>query len=333
MSYLSFGYTKTAAMYVQYYHQGVWQEGRLQPSDTLTLPAMATTLHYGQEAFEGLKAFRRKDGRVQVFRPYDNATRFQASCGYLLMPQVPVEVFVEAVLKTVKANVAFVPEYGSKGALYIRPFMIGVGETLAPVPSASYLFGVIVTPVGALFKGALTPVNLLVSPTDRVAPLGTGQYKIGGNYAASLYAQHQAKAQGYDDCLFLDPKTHTKIEEVGAANFFGITRDNTYITPSSPSILNSITNRSLKTLAKDALGLKISSDDIYLDRLDHLVEAGACGTAAVITPIRSLATPTHTHVFPTGDEAGPITRALYERLTGIQTGDVEDTEGWTVLVL
>lgn len=332
MSYVSFKYTKTALNYVQYYRDGQWQEGTLQSSDRLVIPAMATVLHYGQEAFEGLKAFRRKDGRVQVFRPYENAKRFQKSCGYLLLPEVSVELFVEAILKTVKANLDAVPPYDSGGALYIRPYMIGIGETLSPTPSPEYLFGVIVTPVGGMFKGELKPVNLWVSEYDRVAPLGTGQYKIGGNYAASLFARNHAKQRGYADCLFLDPKTRTKIEEVGAANFFGITADGVYITPQSPSILKGITNLSLRYLAEKALGLKISSSDIYIDKLDHLVEAAACGTAAVITPIRSITQEDRTHVFPSGDEAGDITKNLYSLLTGIQTGDIEDPDDWTVLV-
>ncbi|TVP96832.1 MAG: branched-chain amino acid aminotransferase [Acholeplasmatales bacterium] len=332
MGAMTFQYTKTDTHYVQYYSEGAWEEGMLINDDFLKMPAMATVLHYGQEAFEGLKAFRRKDGKVQIFRPYENAKRFQLSCGYLLMPEVEIEAFVQAVIKTVKANLKYVPPYGSGGALYIRPYMIGVGQTLAPMPSSRYLFGVIVTPVGALFKGALKPVDLLVSDYDRVAPQGTGQYKIGGNYAASLFAQHLARQKGYDDCLFLDPATHKKIEEVGAANFFGITKDNIYISPNSPSILKSITNMSLKYLAETSLRMKISSDDIDIDALDHLVEAGACGTAAVITPIRSLCHQEKVHVFPTQDEAGPVTQKLYKLLTGIQTGDVADPDHWTTLV-
>ena len=332
MSYLTFGYTKTAYNYIRYYKGGGWQKGILTKEDRLNIPSMATALHYGQEAFEGLKAFRRKDGRVQIFRPYENAKRFQESCRYLLMPTIEIEDFVEAVYETVKANLEYVPTYDSGGALYIRPYMLGVGETLAPVPSQEYLFGVIVTPVGSLFKGSLKPVNLWVSEYDRVAPLGTGQYKIGGNYAASLFAQNIAKSKGFDDALFLDPLTHTKIEEVGAANFFGITKDHVYITPESPSVLKSITNKSLRVIAKDMLGLTVSNPDIYIDQLEDLVEAGACGTAAVITPIRSLSYQDKVHVFPTQDDAGPITKKLYEVLTGIQKGDLDDPDNWTLLV-
>ncbi|MFU8786002.1 MAG: branched-chain amino acid aminotransferase [Candidatus Izemoplasmataceae bacterium] len=332
MSTLKFQYTRTDFNYVQYYVDGTWKEGKLNSEDSLNIPTMATVFHYGQEAFEGLKAFKRKDGKVQIFRPYENAKRFQASCGYLLMPKVEIEDFVQAVIKTVKANLKFVPDYGTGGALYIRPYMIGVGETLAPTPSPSYIFGVVVAPVGALFKGSLTPVNLLVSEYDRVAPLGTGQYKIGGNYAASMFAQNLARLKGYDDCLFLDPTSHTKIEEVGAANFFGITKDNVYISPNSPSILKSITNMSLKYIAEYILGMKISSSDIYINELDHIVEAGACGTAAVITPIRSLDFNNNVHIFPTLDAAGPITQKLYNLLTGIQTGDVLDPDHWTMIV-
>ncbi len=332
MSYLSFGYTKTAYNYIRSYKEGAWQKGTLTKEDRLTIPSMATALHYGQEAFEGLKAFRRQDGRVQIFRPYENAKRFQGSCQYLLMPTIEIEDFVEAVYETVKANLEYVPAYDSGGALYIRPYMLGVGETLAPVPSQEYLFGVIVTPVSSLYKGSLKPVNLWVSEYDRVAPLGTGQFKIGGNYAASLFAQNVAKSKGYDDALFLDPLTHTKIEEVGAANFFGITKDHVYITPESPSVLKSITNKSLRVIVKDILGLTISNGDIYIDHLEDLAEAGACGTAAVITPIRSLSHKNEVHVFPTQDETGPITKKLYDILTAIQKGDVEDFKDWTLLV-
>ncbi len=332
MSYLKFQYSKTDYNYVQYHRDGTWDDGKLISKDSLELPTMATVLHYGQEAFEGLKAFRRKDGKVQIFRPYENAKRFQASCEYLLMPKVDIEDFVEAVVKTVEANLKHVPEYGSEGSLYIRPYMIGVGETLAPTPSPSYLFGVIVTPVETLFNGSLKPVNLWVSNYDRVAPQGTGQYKLGGNYAASMFAQNIARKKGYDDCLFLDPSTHTKVEEVGAANFFGISKDNIYITPNSPSILKSITNMSLKYIAKNFLGMTISSDNIYIDKLDHLVEAGACGTAAIITPIRSLDYHDNVHVFPTQDTVGSVTQKLYDILTGIQKGDIDDPDDWLVVV-
>jgi len=332
MSYMTFKYSKTDYNYVQHYRNDAWEEGKLIDQDTLTLPTMATALHYGQEAFEGLKAFRTKEGKVQIFRPYENAKRFQASCEYLLMPKVAIEDFVQAVIKTVKANLKYVPEYGSGGSLYIRPYMIGSGETLAPTPSPSYLFGVIVTPVSTLFKGTLKPVNLWVSEYDRVAPNGTGQFKLGGNYAASMFAQNIAKNKGYDDCLFLDPKTHTKVEEVGAANFFGITKDNVYITPSSPSILKSITNKSLRYIAENFLDMKISYDDIYIDQLDHIIEAGACGTAAIITPIKSLENKNHVHVFPTQDGVGSVTQKLYDLLTGIQVGDINDPDNWMVEV-
>ncbi|MFP4286755.1 MAG: branched-chain amino acid aminotransferase [Candidatus Izemoplasmataceae bacterium] len=332
MSYLSFKFTHTDYHYVQYYRNGVWEEGKLKQDHTLSLPAMATALHYGQEAFEGLKAFKRKDGRVQIFRPFENAKRFQGSCQYLLMPLVDVNDFVAAVIKTVKANLKYVPDYDSGGALYIRPYMIGAGETLAPTPSPSYIFGVVVTPVKSLFKGTLTPVDLWVSMYDRVAPLGTGQYKVGGNYAASMFAQRKASELGYDDALFLDPLTHTKIEEVGAANFFGITKNNDYVSPSSPSILKSITNKSLKYIAENILNMRVLDHDIRIDDLSEFVEAGACGTAAIITPIRSIAYKENIHIFPTKDHAGKTTKQLYDILTGIQKGDYKDPDHWTLLV-
>jgi branched-chain amino acid aminotransferase len=332
VSYLSFKFTYTDYHFVQYYKDGKWEKGTLQKDHVLNIPAMATALHYGQEAFEGLKAFKRKDGKVQIFRPYDNAKRFQGSCTYLLMPTIDTSDFVEAVVKTVKANLKYVPDYGSGGALYIRPYMIGAGETLAPVPSPSYIFGVIVTPVKSLFKGALTPVDLWVSDFDRVGPLGTGQFKVGGNYAASMFAQRKASELGYDDALFLDPITHTKIEEVGAANFFAITKEGDYVSPESPSILKSITNKSLRYIATNMLNMKVLRDDIYINDLSKFVEAGACGTAAVITPIRSIAYKDAVHVFKTKDQSGPITKKLYEILTGIQVGDIDDPSDWTLLV-
>lgn len=324
-----FTYVKVPYNYIAYYEDGKWNEGQLRTDDTVTISSMSTALHYGQQAFEGLKAYRRKDGRINLFRVKDNALRFQLSCDFLKMPRVPVEMFVKAVEDTVLANHEYVPPYGSNATLYIRPFIIGIGDNLGLRPANNYIFSVIVSPVSSYFAGPARPVDMVTSPYDRAAPHGTGHVKVGGNYAASLKAQVEAKALGYADTIFLDPKTHTKIEEVGAANFFGITKKQEYVTPTSPSILDSITNRSLKQLAKESLNLTVLETDIHLADLDQLDEAAACGTAAVVTPIGSI---THNGIkiqFPHHEEMGPMTFKLYQLLTGIQMGDLEDVYEWT----
>ena len=323
-----FTYQKADFNYISYFKNGSWDEGTLRSDDTINISMMSTALHYGQQCFEGLKAYRRKDGGVQLFRVEDNAKRFQTSCERMEMPTVSIEKFVEAVKAVVKANEAFVPPYGNKETLYIRPFMIGVGSNLGLRPAPEYIFGIVVSPVGSYFEGEAKPVDMAVSLYDRAAPQGTGHVKVGGNYAASLYPQMEARKLGFADCIFLDPTTHTKIEEVGAANFFGITKDHAYITPKSPSILDSITNRSLKWLAKHMLGLNVYEEDIFIENLDDIVEAGACGTAATITPIGSITYQGIKHVFPAHKEMGEYTRKLYELLSGIQYGDIEDPNNW-----
>ncbi len=327
-----FSYSKTDVNYISYWKDGAWDKGTLRSEDTLTISAMSTSLHYGQQCFEGMKAYRRQDGRVQLFRVKDSALRFQMSCERLMMPTVPEEVFIEAVKKVVIANEKFVPPYGKGESLYIRPFMIGVGDNLGLRPAPEYIFSVIVSPVGSYFDSQSKPVDLYVSEYDRAAPNGTGHVKVGGNYGASLYAQWHAKRNGYADCIFLDPQTHQKIEEVGAANFFGITKDLCYITPKSPSILNSITNRSLKYIAQNMLGLKVVEGDVYIDQLDHFNEAGACGTAAIITPIGSLTHHGKKHTFPFHEASGPYTQKLYETLVGILYGDIDDPAGWVTIL-
>lgn len=327
-----FIYTKTKFNYLSYYKDGSWDEGVLRENDELTISATSTALHYGQQCFEGLKAYRRKDGKIQLFRIEDNAKRFQESCERLAMPAFPVERFIQAIKEVVKANEEFVPAYGFGDTLYIRPFMIGVGNNLGLRPASEYIFNIIVSPVGPYFSGPAKPVDLLVSAYDRAAPNGTGNVKVGGNYAASLYPQLAAKKQGFADCIFLDPKTHTKIEEVGVANFFGITKDKKYITPKSPSILNSITNRSLKWLAMHVLDMQVLEEDIYIDELDHIIEAGACGTAAVISPIGSITKGNEKIIFKYHEEMGPITKQLYQLLVGIQFGDIKDPNHWVTVL-
>lgn len=327
-----FSYVKSPFNYISYYREESWDEGSLREDDRLSISAISTSLHYGQQCFEGLKAYRRKDGKIQLFRVVDNARRFQQSCERLAMPLFPIERFIKAVEETVLANEKIVPPYGFGDTLYIRPFMIGVGNNLGLRPAKEYIFSIIVSPVGPYFSGPAKPVDMMVSLYDRAAPNGTGHVKVGGNYAASLYPQIQAKKLGFADCIFLDPKTHSKIEEAGVANFFGITKDKKYITPKSPSILDSITNRSLKWLAKHVLNIQVLEEDIYIDDMDHISEAGACGTAAVITPIGTITDGDKKYVFPYHEQMGPITKQLYDLLTGIQTGDIKDPNDWVTIL-
>ncbi|MDD3126658.1 MAG: branched-chain amino acid aminotransferase [Candidatus Izemoplasmatales bacterium] len=329
---LGFSYIKLKYNYISYYRNGQWDEGVLRGEDTVTIAATSTCLHYGQEAFEGMKAFRRQDGGIQLFRPDENAKRLQRSCKRLLMPEIPIDKFINAVKLVVKANQEYVPPYESKASLYIRPYILGIGDNMGVRPAKEYLFGIICTPVGAYFKGGLAPVNFNVTEYDRAAPNGTGDIKVGGNYAASLHSHEVAKEKGFADCIYLDPLTHTKIDEAGAANFFAITRDNRLITPYSKSILPSITRMSIMQIARDYLGMVAEHQDVYIDKLDEYTEAGACGTAAVISPIGGIEYQGKMHVFHSLTEVGPITRKLYDLLTGIQYGDVVAPEGWIYLV-
>ena len=325
---LGFSYIKTDYRYISYYKDGQWDNGALVEDNVLHISEASTALHYGQQAFEGLKAYRCQDGSINLFRPDQNAARFARSCTRLLMPEFPQERFVEAIKEVVRANEDWIPPYGTGGSLYIRPLMIGVGDTIGVSPAPEYIFTIFVMPVGAYFKGGLTPTSFVVSEYDRAAPVGTGAAKVGGNYAASLLPGKEAKKRQFSDCIYLDPLTHTKIEEVGAANFFGITKDNQFITPYSPSILPSITKYSLLWLAEHRLGMSVKEADVYVDRLDEFAEAGACGTAAVISPIAGIQNGDDYHVFYSETEVGPVTRRLYDELVGIQYGDVESPEGW-----
>ena len=325
---LGFDYIKTDYRYISTWKNGNWDEGALTKDNMLTISEASTALHYGQQSFEGLKAYRTKDGSIQLFRPNRNALRMNESCKKLLMPEIPEDKFIDACMQVVKANERFVPPYGTGGTLYIRPFIIGVGHNIGVKPATEYIFSIFCLPVGPYFKGGLTPVNFMISDFDRAAPYGTGQQKVGGNYAASLAAHQIAVDRGFADCIFLDPATHTKIDEAGAANFFGITKDNKFVTPVSSSILPSITKYSLLQLAKDYLNLETVEEDVLLDELDKFKEAGACGTAAVITPIGGIEYNDKLHVFHSETEVGPITKKLYETLVGIQFGDIDGPEGW-----
>ena len=329
---LGFGYVKTDFRFVSYFKNGQWSQGELIEDNQLTISEASPALHYGQQCFEGLKAYRCKDGSINLFRPEKNALRLQQSCERLLMPKVPVDLFLEGCKQVVKANQEWLGPYGSGATLYLRPFVIGVGDNLGLSPAQEYIFCIFVCPVGAYFKGGLKPTNFLISQYDRAAPQGTGAAKVGGNYAGSLLPAKLAKQKQFADCIYLDPATHTKIEEVGAANFFAITHDNCFVTPLSPSILPSITKYSLLYLANQHLGLDTLEGDVYIDQLDQFKEAGACGTAAVITPIGGIQYNDKFHVFYSENEVGPITQQLYDELVGIQFGDRIAPEGWIVKI-
>lgn len=325
---LGFSYIKTDYRYISFWKDGEWDNGTLSEDNKVHISEGSTALHYGQTVFEGMKAYRTKDGSINLFRPDQNAERMQRSCRRLMMPAIPTDAFIEAVKKVVKANEQYIPPYGTGGSLYLRPYMIGVGDNIGVKPAEEYLFSIFCMPVGAYFKGGLKPTNFMVSDYDRAAGNGTGAAKVGGNYGGSLLPGAEAHKRNFSDAIYLDPTTHTKIEEVGSANFFGITKDNKFVTPVSPSILPSITKYSLLYLAKERLGLEVVEGDVLINQLDDFKEAGACGTAAVISPIGGIQNKDDFHVFYSETETGPVTKKLYEELTGIQYGDVEAPTGW-----
>ncbi|MDR1668140.1 MAG: branched-chain amino acid aminotransferase [Bacteroidales bacterium] len=328
---LPFGYIKTDYNIRCYYKNGQWGELEIFGSDKVTLHMAATCLHYGQEVFEGMKAFRGKDEKIRIFRCIDNARRMQQSGDYIRMATPPVELFTEAVMQTIRLNERFLPPYESGASLYIRPLLIGIGPTVGVKPAEEYLFLVFVTPVGPYFKTGFKPVNVMISRNrDRAAPLGTGHVKVGGNYAASLLAAEEAQRAGYSTALYLDAKEKKYIDECGPANFFAV-RDNTYITPDSQSILPSITNDSLVLLAKD-LGIKVERRQVEVSELESFEEAGECGTAAVITPIGKIFDPENNRIYDYGTEAGPVSSRLYHLLRAIQYGDEPDTHNWITIV-
>ena len=332
-SNLSFGYMKTDYNVRCYYRNGEWGDVEVSDSENITLHMAATCLHYGQEAFEGLKAFRGKDGKVRIFRLEAHAERLQSTCDGIMMPQLPTEKFREMVLRVVKMNERFVPPYESGASLYIRPLLIGTGPQVGVHPADEYLFVIFVMPVGPYFKGGFaTNPYVVIRQYDRSAPLGTGIYKVGGNYAASMKANKLAHDLGYSCEFYLDAKEKKYIDECGAANFFGI-KENTYVTPKSTSILPSITNKSLMQLAED-MGLKVERRQIPIEELDSFEEAGACGTAAVISPIERIddLEMKRSYVIAKDGKPGPICRKLYDTLRGIQYGDIEDPYGWVTIV-
>ena len=329
---LTFGYMPTDYNVRCYYRNGKWGEVEVCSDEYLKLHMAATCLHYGQEAFEGLKAYRCPDGKVRVFRVEENAARMQQTSRGIVMPEVPTELFVEMVKKVVRLNQEYIPPYESGASLYIRPLLIGTSAQVGVRPAAEYCFLIFVTPVGPYFKGGFsTNPYVIIRDFDRAAPLGTGMYKVGGNYAASLRANRRAHEQGYASEFYLDAKEKKYVDECGAANFFGIKND-TYITPKSTSILPSITNKSLMQIAED-LGMKVERRPVSEDELDSFEEAGACGTAAVISPISHLDDMDTGKVYNFGDKPGPWSTRLYETLCGIQYGTIEDKHGWTTVVI
>ncbi|MDR2496576.1 MAG: branched-chain amino acid aminotransferase [Tannerellaceae bacterium] len=326
---LSFGYMKTDYNIRRYYRNGSWGELEVSSSESINIHISSTCLHYGQESFEGLKAFRGQDGRIRIFRPEENARRMQASSRGIMMAEQPVELFMEAVEKAVRLNERFVPPYGSGASLYIRPLMLGLGALIGVKPADEFVFLVFVTPVGPYFKSGFRPAPVcIMRDFDRAAPLGTGNIKVGGNYAASLVAGSKAHEAGYVAVLYLDPKEKNYIDECGPANFFGI-KDNTYVTPASSSILPSITNKSLIQLAGD-MGLKVERRPVPVSELASFEEAAECGTAAVVTPISRIddLDENRSYVYSSDGKPGAVCEKLYRKLLGIQTGDEEDPYGW-----
>ena len=331
---LSFGYMPTDYNVRCYYRNGKWGEIEVSSDEYIKLHMAATSLHYGQEAFEGLKAYRCPDGKVRVFRMEENAARLQSTCRGIVMPELPTELFCEMVKKVVRLNQEWIPPYESGATLYIRPLLIGTSAQVGVHPAKEYLFLILVTPVGPYFKGGFsTNPYVIVRDHDRAAPLGTGTYKVGGNYAASLFANKKAHELGYACEFYLDAKEKKYIDECGAANFFGI-KDNTYITPKSTSILPSITNKSLMQVAED-LGMKVERRPIPEEDLATFEEAGACGTAAVISPISRIddVETGKSYVISKDGKPGPLSEKLYNHLRNIQYGIEEDKHGWTTVVI
>ena len=328
-SNLGFGYHKTEKRFVSNYKDGKWDDGCLTEDENIVLNESAGVLQYAQTCFEGMKAYTTVDGKVVVFRPDLNAERMAQSAERLEMPVFPQEKFIEAVEKVVKANLKYVPPYGTGATLYLRPFMFGSAPVMGVKPSAEYQFRIFASPVGPYFKGGAKPITLKISDFDRAAPNGTGHVKAGLNYAMSLHAIVTAHKEGYDENLYPDALTRTKVEETGGANFFFVTKDNKVVTPKSNSILPSITRRSLMYVAKEYLGLETEEREVYISELKDFSECGLCGTAAVISPVGKIVDHGKEICFPAGmEEMGPISKKLYDTLTGIQYGRIEAPKGW-----
>ena len=332
-SNLGFGYMKTDYRYVSNFKDGAWDEGAMITDDTVTISECACVLQYAQTVFEGMKAYTTEDGHIVTFRPDMNAERMENSAKRLEMPVFPKDRFVDAVVKTVESNIDFVPPYGSGATLYIRPYMFGSNAVIGVKPAEEYQFRVFCTPVGPYFKGGVKPITIRVSDFDRAAPRGTGHIKAGLNYAMSLHAIMDAHRQGFDENMYLDPGTRTKVEETGGANFLFVTKDNKVVTPKSDSILPSITRRSLVYVAKEYLGLEVEEREVYFDEVKDFAECGLCGTAAVISPVGKIVDHGKEICLPSGmSEMGPITKKLYDTLTGIQMGRIQAPKGWIKVI-
>lgn len=326
---LGFGYVDTDKRFVSNFKDGAWDDGVLTEDSMITISECAGVLQYAQTIFEGMKAYTTEDGRTVIFRPDLNAKRMADSARRLEMPVFPEDKFVEAVAQVVKANEAYVPPYGSGATLYLRPYMFGSSPVIGVKPAAEYQFRVFATPVGPYFKGGVKPLTIKISDFDRAAPNGTGHIKAGLNYAMSLHAIVTAHEEGYDENMYLDAATRTYVEETGGANFLFVTKDNKVVTPKSNSILPSITRRSLMIVAKEYLGLEAEERPVHKDELKDFAECGLCGTAAVISPVGKIVDHGTEICLPSGmSEMGPITKKLYDTLTGIQMGRIEAPEGW-----
>ena len=330
---IGFGYVQTDKRFVANYKDGAWDEGTLTEDPNVVLNECAGVLQYAQTVFEGMKAYRTEDGRVVCFRPDLNASRMADSARRLEMPPFPEDRFVQAIVDTVKANIDYVPPYGSGATLYIRPYMFGSNPVIGVKPADEYQFRILTTPVGPYFKGGAKPITIKVSDFDRAAPHGTGHIKAGLNYAMSLHAIVTAHKEGFDENMYLDAATRTKVEETGGANFIFVTKDGKVVTPKSNSILPSITRRSLMVVAKDILGLEAEEREVYFDEVKDFAECGLCGTAAVISPVGKINDHGKEICFPSGmEKMGPVIQKLYDTLTGIQMGRIEGPEGWLKVI-
>ena len=332
-SNIGFGYVQTDKRYVSNYKDGKWDEGGLTEEANVVLNECAGVLQYAQTVFEGLKAYRTEDGHIVTFRPDLNASRMADSARRLEMPVFPEDRFIRAVEQVVAANADYVPPYGSGATLYIRPYMSGTNPVIGVKPADEYQFRVFATPVGPYFKGGAKPITIRVCDFDRAAPHGTGHIKAGLNYAMSLHAIVDAHQQGYDENMYLDSATRTKVEETGGANFIFITKDNKLVTPKSDTILPSITRRSLVYVAKEYLGMEVEEREVLFEEVKEFAECGLCGTAAVISPVGKVVDHGKEICFPSGmEEMGPVTKKLYDTLTGIQMGHIKAPEGWIKVI-
>ena len=332
-SSLGFGYIKTDYRYVSNYKDGSWDNGVLTEDETITLNESAGVLQYAQTCFEGMKAYRTVNGKVVCFRPDMNAKRMAETAAYLEMPVFPEERFIDAVVKTVKANLDFVPPYGSGASLYLRPYMFGSNAVIGVKPATEYQFRIFATPVGPYFKGGAKPITIRVSDFDRAAPHGTGHIKAGLNYAMSLHAIVDAHNKGFDENMYLDAGTRTKVEETGGANIIFVTKDNKVVTPKSSTILPSITRRSLMYVAEHYLGLEAEEREIYIEEVSEFKECALCGTAAVLSPVGKIVNHGKEILLPAGmEKMGDVTKKLYDTLTGIQMGRIEAPQGWIKVI-